>query len=378
MRRQEPPPAQEPATPAFEMSEDDADDYRALQFLESEDPQKYAGKAAQWLAYVKAHYAYQDKWESEHPGEDYDQNHEQHAEFFTNNPIDMPDKKVLTKALVRLQVKEGLEESLRPQREKEKATQAWESALPNIAKQVDTSVSKMVTVFDPEIAKLVTGADGRPNPSDDNLAKLAQSDPIAAAILGSAAKAIQPLLVTLEKTIIPELQFKLDRTNPAHALVIKYTKDAEDKMASAPADIRNQNGKMWKPVAEVQQMRESIMRSAHTAAEKQRQIEALDQRYWVLTIDNVAEVIVDDYGKKAKKLFDEYDGLAAKKYKPKETPAPAEPQPATPPSAPAAPSNGGRPRPPSLSSAADVVATPQSGTAKQKSAAEQAADVMFK
>lgn len=385
MREPAAPPAPEPDAPTPpELSAEDAEDLRIIQFLERTDP-KFTGKADAWVDYCRKVYAYQDKWESENTDKDYNPTDEEHADFFkgTTPPV---DAHTLEGGKIDMRVEERYEKRVKPEMDKMRARRALEQNTAVIADNVDKGLHRLVKQASPELAVLLSKSDGTPNMTQAQIAEAHKADPIAAAILDETAKHLEPILIELEKSVVMDEQgnypYKLNpSTNQVHQHIEKYRAQAEANMRNAPPEVRTVNGKQWISMVELDQKVRGVQNSKQSPQQRQAQVDALNSQYWVLTIDHVAELVIDDFGKKAKKLIADTDALAQKKYKPGAPATPsAQPAPsAQPPAAPRlAPVSTARPRPPSFASASDALTTRDPGQPPAKTVGETASEVMWK
>lgn len=390
--RQQTPEPQPEGTPAepeptLEMGDDDKRDYSIIAYLERANPAKHAGAAQQFLDYVKAHYAYQDAWTSAHPGENFDPDAEEHAEWYGNNPSGFT-REELDDAKVEMRAEQIFEKKMEPQLRKERLEKAFKRDLPKIAEAVDKRIMSFISQVNPEVAKLLVDEAGKSRFTDKNIEQLHESEPIVAEVLEEITKGeLEPLLLELEKTTVPELEHKIDpRSNSAHAMIDRFRAQKEQELAAMPAEKRRMDGRDWMTIGEMQRRESQIIHSKAPEADKQRQLDDLNSRYWTLGVDHLEELIVDNCAKKAKAIIEKRDKTASKKYgtakapatnEPNKPPPNEQPSPSVPPR-PAPSSAGRKPNAPSISSGSDVVSRPPSVDQPQKTWGEEAADVHFK
>lgn len=373
------PPSPEPAPapqPEFEMNPEDQEIYRVLCFLENGDS-KFAGKPAAFLEYLKKNYEYQDKWLADHEGKEFNPEDSEHDEWFAANPHPV-DQKEIESGKIDMQVEEKFQSRIQPQLQKMEAEKAWKENAPMVATNVGKRLSSLVGQVDPELQKLFVDDKGNPVINAETIAKMEEKDPIAKDVLDRMlANDVGPMILELEKSAVPGANFKLQPDKfPVHAAIDSYRLQAEKDMAKAPVEVRVQDGREWKSIADFTKLQQEAVRSG-TKAEKAAKIGELNAKYWTLSVDDVEELIIDDFAQRAKKEIDRQNNLAAKKYGRPGTPAPPTPAPAPPPEPVPAHSNNGKPRPPSISTRSDVVTTGAPGQAAQKSYADTATSVMF-
>jgi len=381
MRPEPSAPAAEPA--AFEMTAEDREDYEAIQYLEQQNPDKYAGMADKYLAFVKALYVYIDEWEKANAGKTFDPDASEHEDWYAKNqPV--IDPKAIEQAKIDLRVEARVKQVVDPKLARIEGKEAWEAALPQVAENIDSAVLRTINLVSPELAKLVTDASGKPVLNDQTIAAMEEADPIAKSILDIVVvRELKPVLLELERMAIPALGVRLNPSgNPLHAHINEYRTKMEKDMKSAPAEVRVQNGKEFLPLADYFRRQNEIQKGSGTFAEKQEKLQSMEDKYWILTVDQIAQMVVHDVGTKAKLLIEETDKLAQRKYGSQRSPTQKPAQPATPTPAPQpAPAPlpaGNKPRPPSIGGQSDLVTTPVNPTGGKKSVGDQAVEVAFR
>lgn len=369
-------------TPGFEMLEEDADDHKVLVYLAANNP-RFKGKDAEYLAYLKKSYDYQDKWLAENPGKPFEPESEEHQEWYAANPQpvtkkDMDDGRIEMKAAEAAE--RMYEQRIAPEKKAREEEQAWNAGLPVLRRNVDNRIVALVDAADPELAKLLKDANGVANLTDATAALVAEADPIAHEILDEIAKSdLVPMIVELEKTAIPGLGFALNPArNAIHAQIDRYRATAEADLKALPSAEQLRNGRQWVTISKINQMRQAINDGPGSEAEKQQKHADLNSSHWSLTVDDLEELIADDLAAVAKQKIDRRNASAKKKYAPTQPAPQPEPQPQPQPQPTPAPSALTRSRPPSLSSGADVVTPAKTGSGVAKSFGEQAAEVHFK
>lgn len=364
----EPEPEPEP-----ELTDADRDDAEVLRYLERTDPKNYAGKREEFIGYTTKHYAYQQEWLKNNPDKDFDPNDEEHEKWYAENTPNI-DTDSLDKARVDMRVEEKFEERERPRREAAAAQAAFEKKLPELGQTVDRHVIALVNGVDPKLGENLKDAEGKPSLNKEAVAKLDQADPIAKAILDRVASdELEPVILELEKTAIPELKFRLDPQRfPLHKVITDFVGQQERNLMDGPADARDMDGKQFLTVNE-------YAARANEARGNQRVLADLDANYWTLSLDMVEELWTDRCAKVARARIADEDQRAQKKYGPAKTAgAKPAPQPTPKPTPPGPMPAGFKPRPPVMKGQADVVATKVPGATAPKSYGQEAAAVHFK
>ena len=373
-------PATAPAPSApFKMNDADADDYNVLLYLERTEPEKWSGKPAQFLDYVKKHYAYMDKWATEHPGEEYNPDDNDHAAWYDKNQPDIEPEEI-KEGRMSMKAEEKAYARVAPELQKITRDRAIQENEPAIRTNVQKNILSMVSKVDPAIAKILSDDKGNPNFSPDNINRLDEHDPIAKSVLDVVVRQqVEPLVMALELSTIPALGMPLNpAVNQTHALIDNFRQKAETDLQSAPPEVRIQNGREFCTLAQMRTMQHNIVSSGISKSDQDAQIRSIGAKYWTLSVDDLEAVIVNHYAGEAKKTIENLDAVAKKKFKPSVSggqpaaPAPAAPIPARP--APVI----GKPNSPGGGSASDVVPTPSGGAQQPKSFAETAADRHFR
>lgn len=354
-----------PAEPALELSPDDQEDLNAISFLSQTDP-KYAGKEKSFKDYLRKLYARQTEWEKANPDGEFNIADEEHADWYeANHPgVELKD---IEKGKARLEARAEYDREFGPQIRALKQEQVLREKMPYIMSNVSKRVGDLVERVDPELAKKVRDASGR-IVTGDKLKQVEETeDPVTVNVLmETTMNEVFPLLRELEMMGTDGLDYRLDPRNPQHQVLDIFRREKEAQMAEAPKDQQVVNGKQWVTISEMSRM---------ARGKSPAEIADLEKQYWVLTVDDLAELLIDQSAKKAKAQIAQYNELETKRQKrrgsstpptaqPPPVPAPKPPVPAPAPSSP-------KPMSPSLSSTSDVVTSPKRADEQIKSEAER-------
>lgn len=377
-----PPAAPTVVVPTFELTPEDRKDFEVVQALERLEPEKYTGKSRTFLDYVKGHYAYQADWTTKNDGEEFDPEAKAHRAWYAANNCGVTDediehgKELMMEERVYNRRIKPLEDKQAQEAARARADKATELAMPVVMDNAGRTVVRLVSAINPELAKLVTNAQGGLTLSPEAIASFESADPIAydelQRILKNAdghGEDLWPMLLALEFTAIPEANRQLNpQQNQLHARIGAHVQAAEEAKMRDPN--RNANGKEFLRIAQYQAQAEK--------AKDQAAMDALDARYYTLTLDDIINHLVNYFSLMAKKNIEKIDSLAKKRYGstngggqptpvvPNPAPAPAIP----PTTLPVARSTNGKPTPPSVNSAGDTVPTPDQRNTGQKSVGE--------
>jgi len=380
------------AAKADGLTDDDSRTLRIIQFMARDNPDKWREAPEKFLAFVKKNYEYQEKWAKDNASQVFDPNAPEHDQWYAENDHGIPQE-ALDEAMIDMRAEERIARRTKPDPELEelKAEKALQRAWPVMNANLDRLVLKFVEQVDPELAKLVTDANGQPRFTPENVALIEGQDAVAKEIMDAIVRQqIEPLVIELEKLTSPEFQklgYALDPERvPLHAALDRYRQQFESELLNGPPEARDfADGRKFLPLSVIKSRRAAIDRSNASEADKASQRQTLDGEYRSLTTSELQELIVAEWAERAREQIAVVDGLARKKYPangaPRPAPAPTGEQPPTPPT-PAvrpAPTQAPTNRPaPSFSSGSDVVTSPEKIGAGQKTFGEQAVEVHFK
>jgi hypothetical protein len=299
----------------------------------------------------------------------------------------------LAEGKIDMKVSEGVEEQynrrIKPKEDAIAATEAFEQQLPVITENVTTSVFNFTKEVSPELAKLITNAEGKPAMSKENIDVLMSTDPIAGDIMDEIVRhELEPMLLELEKSAIRDKDgVAIFQLNPAknrvHAAIDQFRQRTERDILEGPAENQVVDGKQFVTVAKFLEMQRKVMASG-TAAEQSEKLAEIDRSYWVINMDHVGSSIVKACATKAKNLIEKADKRARSKYGvaedhanpiQRQAPSPA-PAPVAQP-APAPSSNNGKPNAPSFSDQSGIVTAGKPGGAGEKSIGEIVTKSLF-
>jgi hypothetical protein len=352
-RQQAPPAPSVPSNTEAEqaviagMGEEDREDLEAVEFIELSKK----GTRAKHLAYVGAVYAYQDKWLESHPGQDFDPDADEHAQFYAAN-VPPVSQRELDRAKDDMAFERRYNEKVKPEMDalkKEKADReelerrnaAWERGAAGVYLTANRAVVSLVKALDPDMAALLTGANGDPDMSNERCQAAAARDPILYEAINVAAKGLWQMTVALERTVLEGFEEKMDPKNGVHAAIMQAQREEEARILATPAEA-SAGGLRFVTVSEFNRTP-----SAQRAGLR------------CLTVDDMEAMILKNAIEQAKTAFENIDGIAKKKYLPAPSPAPARHTPAPAPSVQPQQIQR-RTFSPSISSTSDVV-TPDPG-----------------
>ena len=274
-----------PATPSApegpKLDDDDAYTFSVLEFMEKQDTSKKGIAERFRQAQIKG-YEYQDKWEKENPGQEWDPESPEHAEFrksvevpvsdreFEDARVDMRAEKIATE-----KVKPALDAQKKAAQDQERS-QKVAAAQPQINAACRGFPQYVLGLLGDEFKGIV---DERGNINQDEVKKLFEKDPVYAHARISAAKALdaeaQHIYLLMEGLIDPQTTPGQDTHQNAlfklHSEINQFGYDMEQKLISQPPeDQLDAQGRPFKPMADYYQLPK-----------------AQQKHYWTLTPDLV-------------------------------------------------------------------------------------------
>ncbi len=316
-------PAQEKQQPApqvdLNLSEDDQERLEALEHIERNNPSR-KGLVAATKAFWAKEEAYRDRWLEKHPGETFNADDDEHADFYEKNDpkVDAREIRKATKELDREKIKKEimgeLERKGAPEVEQlraEQKTKEINQALPSILHDVTTSF--IGQVGDEFGALLDVG--GRKAITDKTINALREADPDAFEILDEAAgtqRVLSEELVKL-KTLGSGYKLNLDLVVPhpstgediyPHRDLINFANRLEGQIASLDPEERMKGTREFTTQADMGKRIQAIIAGKGTKDEKQSKIAGLQQQYWTLDPDSIHVALVAENAAKTKSRID--------------------------------------------------------------------------
>ncbi len=332
-------------TPEPEFSSEDQQDLAVLQQMEKDNPRRYQGISEDFKEYTQNLAKYREDWLQKNPGKEFDINADEHSEWYDKNAVKYEDRD-FTAAEINLRVEQGIKRALTPMQEQARAEKVYRDAVPTMAKAVDTHLHSFVKAVNPDLAALLLDDKGNVDLSKARIDKLAETDPFASRVLTDLAVAktdsrgnyIQPencltlLLGELEKTKVPNLNYKLDGRDPVHNRILKYISEYEQIMAEAPEDVRmrvdGDRVREFIPLSRYFKLQDEVKNSRISKEKKQAKLDAIDNQYFCVTENDIQATILDEFAARAKKEIEDLNQRGSKKFgKPASSQPPVEDKP---------------------------------------------------
>lgn len=311
-----PAPVQErPAAEEVQLSDKDRHTIEALRMMETENP-KFKGVADQTVAFWKKESKYIEDWEASNPGKKFDDQSDDHQEFYERHQpdvdadaLDRAKLKVATQPMVKV-----AEEATKVANEAKETTRRiqfernFDKAVPEMEQAIESGLLEVVEKSNPELAKLM-GDKGKRRWSEESMKKIEEEDPVAFDLIQSEAEKARQLLADFEcLTRFPgDIPFDPSRAVELsdgtdyypHRELVKLISDLESDLAALPREDTERNGKQFIPQPKLVEREARIHAAANmTADQKKAAIRELRGNFWTLSQDEIrAGIVAETAGK---------------------------------------------------------------------------------
>ncbi len=249
-----------------------------LRQMETQFGERYKGLANRYVANLNKHKEYKSKWESEHPGEEYNEDDEEHAEFLDGLEKQVAyDEDDYVEALTDLKlsdrmkkVDEQVSKRLAPIEQQEKFVEHRPRIIETRDKIGNRFWERMGDEFK-DVLKEVEHQDGRKEIqiNGEALEALKASDPDTHKIVVNAARAAESYAA--ETYLLDHRLREFDPKNDMHQNLRAFVEDREARMAAKPPQkTMDDEGRTFMPRGEFNKL-----------PEKQR------TRHWTFTHEDI-------------------------------------------------------------------------------------------
>lgn len=277
--------------PTEELPELDQRRMAVLRQMETQYGERYKGLADRYVANLKKHKEYKAKWESEHPGEEYDEDAEEHADFLEPLERDIAyDEDDYVEALTDLKlsdrmkkVDEHVSKELAPLKQQEQFVEHRPKIIETRDKIGNRFWERMGDEFK-DVLKEVEHKDGRKEIqiNGEVLQELAKTDPDTHAVVVNAAKASESYAA--EVYLLDHQLREFDPKNEMHQTLRAFVADREGALAAKPAQsTADEFGRVFLP------------RAQFNALPAERR-----QHYWTLTHEDIGNLMAARIAKATK------------------------------------------------------------------------------
>lgn len=249
---------------------------QALQSLSS-DP-KYRGRnlVEEYQEYEKSWKGYKQEWIAKHPGEKFDPEDEAHDSFRDAYEPDIDDRD-LVRAEARLEARREAEEAIRAQR-----AELARERIQDTARRAEQEAATLLT--------------------DVPIDKLEAEDPAKADAIEEALPAAKRLVRLAHEMFTPGSPIGWDQNNPDHRTMMALVGNAEDLLASQPADQTTLDGRRFVTAGEWNKLSERERQRAWTPAQEPRVVEVFLGNHLKATVEARAGKLRERYTKRAAKF----------------------------------------------------------------------------
>lgn len=227
-----PEPTSEVKSEEVELPPAEAKRLAVLERMEKSNPDKYKGRAKAYRDSYTKLLKYSEDWEKANPGKEFNEDDEEHKEFFDKNNVDWDDDDY-TEALAELKSDEKVG-AARKEIDQKFATieraEKLRSEAPKIVQSQTTAALAYFADMDGEFAKVLK-ADGT---LDTELGKkLTEADPIKAQIIVGGASRVEELVAETYKLFTNLVDY--DGKNPNHIAINSFVLSKEEQLMKKPA-----------------------------------------------------------------------------------------------------------------------------------------------
>jgi len=216
-----------------------ATDQRKVEILsrmEALQPERYKGISKRYEDSVRARDKYIEQWESKHPGEKFDEDSDEHSEFFDRHNVDWSDEDY-TDALADIRAEARVAKATQATQEQVRELQrkiTVQESQAQIASTQNTAASQFWGRFGDDYSGLI-----KPTGEIDSqkAQALMKSDPIGMPIRVSAAKALDEETAEIYKLYNGLTDLNVDK-NPIHKSVSDFALEMERELMAKPVQDR--------------------------------------------------------------------------------------------------------------------------------------------
>lgn len=234
--------------------------------------------------------AYKSQWKRENPGKQYDEDSEEHADFYSENEpfIDDDDLDEANEYRLEKKFKAISDKQSEPVRQEMQTKQAREAAAPISRNYTDQLIRSVATSVNPELAKV------------DHL-KWAEQDPLAVKLMDRTYRKYTPLAEGLAelKAGVP-----FDKSNSAHREVAAMSNRIADQLASVDpdqliVDVTDNSGKV---IGRRRYADPDVYSKANDAQRKS---------LWTIDEEVILSQIGREFTEEVKSFYDDMKGLTS-------------------------------------------------------------------
>lgn len=228
------PDKAKPADDDFELPANEKRKVAVLERMEADMPEKYKGRAKQYVDQLKAAEKYASDWERRNSGKAFDENDPEHAEFFDKQDVDWNDDDFRDTEIA-IAAEKIVEKRMGPvnqEFEALKREKKLQAETPKINGQRDQAAKEYWDTIGENFGKLL-----KPDGTVDKevFAELDKTDPVGLSVtLHYAAKVVEPVAAEIYK--LSEGLVPYDPKNRMHADIGEFATLQENAILEMPSE----------------------------------------------------------------------------------------------------------------------------------------------
>lgn len=301
---------------------------KTLEIMEAMAKEKpeYKELATKTKEFWRKQTAYAEKWEKEHPGEVFNREADEHDDFYKKHEpaFDQDDFDEARVELVATRIADkNVAERLKPLTEAQNRREAQEKMHREAAEVQTACYDAVKATFQdvlPDLVKTIADKDGKFELDEATVAKIREEDPAAARIMDQTADKLGLCITELERLtrypdhyqLQPDWKVALKTTGETfypHREVHETGVKLEAALAGLSPENSMVDGKKFLTMTAWSGRLQRIVDSGKTATEKDADFKKLNQQYYRLTSDLIAERLASDLGRQAKAKLAEINEL---------------------------------------------------------------------
>jgi len=289
---------------------------RVLQQME-EDGTVEKGFAEKTLRFWEKEAKYQEQWEAAHPGEDFDDQAEEHKAFYKSEPLYDADEYDMSRDnLVKAEARQETEGKHTEQEKVTKRRQEFQDAQKGIAEDSQRAVMEFIEVAAPELAELMGNGDGKAL-TKEITEKMMAKDPVVTEILQETAEELAVLTVELHRLtqfddvwpakISQPLTLKVSgRRIYPHADLLNFMRSLEGEMLQMPPEQTMRGKQRLVTNSGFNNEYNRIAKDGTDAKAKREAVAALNANYYTLTEGDFRRGLIATYADTAKREIEKF------------------------------------------------------------------------
>jgi len=230
------------------MDDDDQVTYDIFRQMEKSNPDKYKGAKERFVGFVESSKTYQRQWLSDNPGEEFDPESSDHADFYSQNEPKY-SKADFKKAEKRVEMADVIGEVEKKYQDRiddlEHKISRRSEAEPKARESAQEAVKEMVKAVNPEMEKLI---------DEKGLEEAEKTDPLTFDKISQAADTLSAMVYELEQNQSESGLFAPNGKNQTHGVVTEFVKGREAYVKSLPLSSQAWNGRSFASNTEYNRM----------------------------------------------------------------------------------------------------------------------------